>query len=167
MNNLDKQYHNFNKKALFGELRYSHKPYVLLKQMYTVQTVLIQLSKLNVNEYFSFSTYTISDHLLAWFLTLCWRVFITFKQARKQALSRVTGAPSLITNMLKYVFRSEISGLPSGPCQSSVFLSANMQTNTRTKGHTLLRKKLYTQRRTQKYRYMYIQYMTQVWSWLS
>lgn len=29
------------------------------------------------------------------------------------------------------------SGLPSRPCQSSVFLSANMQTNTCTKGHTM------------------------------
>ncbi len=31
-------------------------------------------------------------------------------------------------------------GLPSRPCQSSVFLSANMQTNTCTKGHILPRK---------------------------
>lgn len=63
--------------------------------------------------------------------------FITCKQAGKQALSRLTGAPSLITNMWKYVFRSKISGLPWRLCQSSVVLSANMQTNTCIKGHML------------------------------
>lgn len=63
--------------------------------------------------------------------------FITCKQAGKQALSRLTGAPSLITNMWKYVFRSKISGLPLRLCQSSVVLSANMQTNTCIKGHML------------------------------
>ena len=92
---------------------------------------------LSVNDYSSISTMTILYYLLPQFLTLWWRVFITCKQAGKQALSRFTGAPSLITNMWKYVFRSKISGLPSRPCQSTVLLSANMQTNTCTKGHML------------------------------
>lgn len=74
---------------------------------------------------------------LAWFPTLLWKVSITFKWAGKQALSRVTGAPSLSTNMWKYVFRSKISGPPSGPCQSSVFFGTNTQTNTCTKEPTL------------------------------
>lgn len=75
-------------------------------------------------------------YTISWpgFLTSRWRVFITCKQAGKQALSRFTGAPSLITNMRKYVFRSKISGLPSRPRQSSVFLSENIQANTCTKG---------------------------------
>lgn len=69
----------------------------------------------------------------AWFLTLLRKVSITFKWAEKQALPRVTGAPSLCTNTWKYVFRSKISDLPPGPCRSSLSFGANIQTNTCTK----------------------------------
>lgn len=60
------------------------------------------------------------------------KVSITFKWAGKQALPRVTGAPSLSTNTWKYVFRSKISGLPPGPCRSFLSFGANIQTNTCT-----------------------------------
>lgn len=55
-----------------------------------------------------------------------------FEQTGKAALSHVTRTPSLIINMWKYVFRSKISDFPSGSCQSSAILSANMQTSTST-----------------------------------
>lgn len=100
-------------------------------------TLAVQLIMLNVNDYSTISTQTVLYHLLSCFVTSWWRVFITYKQAEKQALSRFTGAPSHITNMWEYVFRSKISGLPLRPWQSSLFLSANMQTNTWIKGHAL------------------------------
>lgn len=132
-----KQEKNLNKKKLVCEFKVPPHIMVLLQYTCTVQTVVLHLIMLNANEYSFMSTYTTLCHLLAWFLTFWRRLFITCKQAGKQALSRFTGAPSLIANMWKYVFRSKISGIPSRPCQSSVSLSANMQTNTCTKGHML------------------------------